>query len=401
MLKKLQLKFIIINMTIVTIMMCLIFGLLYTSTRSNLEKESIQMMNGIGTNPMSIISPNGRPGDIRLPYFSIMVNNKGEAIQIGGGFFDLSDTELLEKILQDTYNTQAQTGILEEYNLRFSTMDTRMGRWYIYVDITNELVTLRNLVKTFIAIGIAAFLGFLAISILLAKWAIKPVKDAWDQQKQFVADASHELKTPLTVIMTDAELINTTDCSDTERVQLSDSIIAMSKQMRGLVESLLELARIDAGNVKGVQTQVSFTDITQEAAMMFEPVFFEKNLTFNYQVEPNLTINGNESQLKQLVSIFLDNAAKYSTEGATTTLTLKKLSNKKCQLRVANEGNPISQDELKNLFKRFYRADKARQTTGSYGLGLSIAESITEAHHGKIWAESKDGLNIFTVELPM
>lgn len=118
--------------------------------------------------------------------------------------------------------------------------------------MTNEESTLHNLIRTFFLFGIAAFLVFLGISIFLARWAVKPVQRAWDQQKQFVADASHELKTPLTVIMTDAELLHAPDCPEEDREPLSEGILTMSSQMSGLVENLLDLARIDNGSIKRI-----------------------------------------------------------------------------------------------------------------------------------------------------
>lgn len=401
MLKKLRLKFILINMTIVTIMLGTIFGLLYYSTSRNLERESLQMMESVSMNPVPPSLPNRPRDEVRLPYFSVMINRAGEAVEIGGGFFDMSDKEYLRELLQVTYDTHTSSGVLKDYNLRFSLKELPMGQLIVFADMTSEQSTLHNLIRTFSIVGSAAFLVFLAISILLARWAVKPVDRAWQQQKQFVADASHELKTPLTVIMTDAELLHAPDCPETDRETLTDSILTMSAQMRGLVENLLDLARIDNGSVKEEFGAVSFSDIVSEAAMTFEPVFFEKGLPLRYEIEPNIQINGIPSHLKQLAGILLDNAGKYASPGGETIVKLSCGTHKHCLLEVSNQGEPISDEDLKNLFKRFYRADKARSMNHSYGLGLSIAQSIAEEHHGRIWAESQDGWNSFSVELPM
>ena len=400
MLKKLRIKFILINMTIVTIMLCVIFGLLYYSTGSNLERESMQMMGSIAMNPMQLGPPNKPLGDVRLPYFSILVDRDGRAIETGGGFFDLSDKEQLNIILQAAYSANEESGVLKEYNLRFLRSETPRGQCIVFTDMTSEQSTLRNMIRTFLMIGSAAFLVFLGISILLARWAVKPVDRAWQQQKQFVADASHELKTPLTVIMTDAELLHAPDCPEADREPLLSSILTMSSQMRGLVENLLDLARIDNGSVKEEYCMVSFSDIVSEAAMMFEPVFFEKGLPLRYEIEPDIRANGIPSHLKQLISILLDNAGKYASPGGETVVKLRRGTRKHFLLEVSNQGDPISDEDLKNLFKRFYRADKARAMNHSYGLGLSIAQSIAEEHHGRIWCESKEGYNRFYVEIP-
>ena len=399
MLKKLRLKFVLINMTIVTVMLCVIFGLLYYSTSRSLERESMQMMERIAFNPRRPGAPGRPPEVVRLPYFSVLVDREGRAVETGGGFFDLSDGEQLDAILRLTYEMNAESGVLKDYRLRFLRAETPMGVCVVFADMTSEQSTLQNLIRTLLMIGSAAFLVFLGISILLALWAVKPVEQAWRRQRQFVADASHELKTPLTVIMTDAELLHAPDCPEGDREPLSGGILTMSLQMRGLVENLLDLARIDNGSVREEFCVVSFSDIVSDAAMLFEPVFFEKGLPLRYEIEPDIQINGIPSHLKQLVGILLDNAGKYASPGGEIIVNLNRGMHKHCLLEVSNQGELISDEDLKNLFKRFYRADKVRSMNHSYGLGLSIAQSIAEEHHGKIWAESVSGYNRFYVEL--
>ena len=400
MLKKLRLKFILINMTIVTLMLGVIFGLLYYSTSRNLERDSIQMMENLAFSHAKPGPQNKPRGNVHLPYFSILIDHEGRAIAADGNFFDLSDREQLNSILALTYDTGARSGVLKDYRLRFLRSETPMGPRIVFADMTSEQSTLQNLIRTFSMLGSAAFLVFLVISIFLAHWAVRPVELAWQQQKQFVADASHELKTPLTVIMTDAELLHASDCPETDREPLSGSILSMSYQMRGLVENLLDLARIDNGSVKEEYSTVSFSVIVSEAAMTFEPVFFEKGLPLRYEIEPDIQINGIPSHLKQLVGILLDNAGKYASPGGEIIVNLNRGMHKHCLLEVSNQGELISDEDLKNLFKRFYRADKVRSMNHSYGLGLSIAQSIAEEHRGKIWCESRDGYNRFYVEIP-
>ena len=142
-----------------------------------------------------------------------------------------------------------------------------------------------------------------------------------------------------------------------------------------------------------------FRSLVSDATLPFEPVFFEKGLTLHTAVTENIRINGNPSELRQVLDILLDNAQKYSRENGTTRMTLQGRGKGHCLLTVANEGEAIPLSDLNRLFKRFYRADQARSRTGSFGLGLSIAESIVKRHKGKIWAESKNGFNTFYVEL--
>lgn len=383
-------------------MLCAILGLLYVSTSRNLERESIQMMHSFSMKPMQMMppSPGGPIPDVRLPYFSVQFSHTGEIISTEGGFFDLTNDEYLQELVSAVQETSMQSGVLKEYHLRYFRSETPAGQSIMFADMTSEQATLRGLIKTSAMVGGLAFLIFLAISILLSRWAVKPVEKAWQKQKQFVADASHELKTPLTVIMTDAELLHATDCPETDREPLSGSILTMTSQMRGLVENLLDLARIDNGSVKEEFSNIVFSETVSEVAMLFEPVFFEKGLSLHYEIEPNIHLSGIPSHLKQIVSILLDNAGKYGSPDGKTVVKLGKSSQRKCLLEVSNQGDPIDPNDLKHLFERFYRADKARSMNHSYGLGLSIAQSIAEEHHGKIWATSEGGYNHFYVEIP-
>ena len=399
MIRKLQIKFVIINMTMVTIMLCVIFGLVYNSTRTNLENESISMMKSIAADPLRLGRPNEQTPDLRLPYFTLQLGLKGELVSTGGGYYDLSDKEFLKDLIDESVSSRRESGIVEGHNLRFCRVTTPLGTVLVFSDTSSENNTLEGLMRTSLTIGVLSFLGFLAISIFLSKWAVKPVAVAWQQQKQFVADASHELKTPLTVIMTNAELLQNDEYEEKERKNFSQSILTMSQQMKTLVEKLLELAKSDAEQTKQHMQPVDFSKLILDTAISFEGVFVEKGLTLENAVESGITVSGNGQALQQLIDILLDNAQKYCSFGGETMVRLYSSGQGKCQLKVSNPGAEIPAEDLKKIFQRFYRMDKARSRDGSFGLGLSIAESIVMQHKGSIWAESKDGINTFIVEL--
>ena len=400
MIKRLRIKFICINMTIVTAMLLVIFGMVLQFTRSNLEVQSIRMMQNVSENRIQLGRPGERNEEVQLPYFFVNVNPWGELVATSGGYYDLSDKAKILEIVQLAQAADAQIGVLKDYNLRFSKKSTPFGQSIVFVDISSELATIESLVKSCIFIGIISFSVFLGISFLLARWAVKPVDKAWTQQRQFVADASHELKTPLTVIMTNAELLQSPGYDETERMRFVDSIMTMSQQMRGLVESLLELARVDNGSAKMVFSELDMSELVRDGLLPFEPVYFEKELELQSDIEEGIRVKGSQSHLKQVLDILLDNAAKYSSPNGAVRVRLKKQGNH-CLLAVSNPGKEISKEDLKNIFKRFYRIDKARAMNHSYGLGLSIADSIIKEHGGKIWAESADGINSFFVQLAM
>lgn len=399
MIKRLRIKFVIINMVMMTVMLCVILGMLYNFTQNNLVTENVSMMKAIAANPFQMGRPGEHSADLQLPYFSLQIGHRGELISTGGGYYDLSDMDLIGDLIADTMESGRETGVIKKHNLRFYQASNPAGTVLVFTDMSSEQNTLKNLLETSLFIGILSSFGFLGISIFLSRWAIKPVEKAWVQQKQFVADASHELKTPLTVIMTNSELLQNPDYSQEDKEQFSRSIFAMARQMRYLVERMLELARADNQQKQLVMTPVNFSKVIADAAISFEGVFFEKGLSLASHIEPDLCVHGNVQALQQVIDILLDNAGKYSSAGAETVIRLYSTGYNKCRLTVTNPGAPIAQADLTNIFRRFYRADKARSRDGSFGLGLPIAQNIIEQHHGKIWAESHNGLNAFCVEL--
>lgn len=358
------------------------------------------MMQNIAANPLHLGVPNEREKDIRLPYFTIQLGLRGERIAAGGGYYDLSDTDFLDDLVNAVFSSPKQLGIIEEYNLRYYRSDMPLNHCLVFADISSERATLNALLGTCGFIGALSFLVFLGISILLSRWAVRPVETAWMQQRQFVADASHELKTPLTVIITNTELAQSNECSESVRRTSLNNIAAVSRQMRNLIEQMLELARADNARGKELSGKVELGKLILNALLTFEPVFFERGRMLEQRVIEDIHVQGSAEQLRQIVDILLDNAQKYSRESGKTWVSLQKNGKKRCLLTVENEGEPLSPQEARDIFKRFYRADKARSRTGSFGLGLSIAERIAMQHHGKIWAEGRDGVNCFFVEFP-
>lgn len=396
--KKLRCKFIWITMSIATIMLFIIMFLIYFFTKMNLEDSSIHMLQNIAMNPYLQRIPDELSDDVRLPYFTLQISRTGELIATGGGYYDLSDEVFLKNLIDASFSSSSPTGIIEEFNLRYYRLYTPTGQILVYADTSSEQATLNNLLRNCIFISIACFSIFLGISFLLANWAARPVDRAWEQQRRFIADASHELKTPLTVIMTNAELLQNPDYDEESRAAFSSNILVMSRQMRSLVEQMLNLARMDSVRPNAAFSPVNFSRIVSNAVLPFEPIFFEKGLLLEADITEDIMINGDSSQLRQVLDILLDNAGKYSCEKGRTQVNLRSCGRDHCLLTVANEGGEISPEDLRQLFKRFYRADPARSRTGSFGLGLSIAERIVLGHNGKIWAESRHNMNTFFVE---
>ena len=400
MIKKLRIKFICVIMAIVALMLGTILGTVIHFTGQNMEMQNIRMMRTIATSPFQQGIPGMPSGEIRLPFFTVQINSRGEVMAVGGGYFDLSNQENIQELVDAALDSDVESGKLAEHNLRFLKASTPMGLTIVFSDISSEADTMKNLYITCLLIFAGAMLVFLGISILLSHWVIKPVATAWDQQRQFVADASHELKTPLSVIMANAELIQQEDTSDTDRKTFSRNILSMTYQMRSLVENMLEMARVDNGTLKMQFTPLDFSQLVTDAVLSFQLLYEEQNMDLKWNIPEDIRLKGSEHHLYQVLDVLLDNALKYAAPMGRIHVELSS-NGRTCLLTVASPGEPLSKEELKNVFKRFYRGDKARTMNGSYGLGLSIAESIVTSHKGKIWAESGTDSNTFFVRLPV
>ena len=400
MIKKLRIKFVCIVMAIAMLMVGGILGVVIHFTGVNMEMQSVSMMRTIASSPFQQGNL-GKPesDEVRLPFFTVQISSRGELITAGGGYFDLSDREYLQQIVDLALGADQESGELKEYDLRYLKAMSPMGFSIVFADTTTEAATIRSLVYSSLVIFLVAMLLFLGISILLSRWAIRPVEKAWDQQRQFVADASHELKTPLAVIMANAELMQNEDAPEADKKKFSGNILSMTYQMRSLVENMLEMARVDNGALKMDVSTVDMSQIVSDAVLSFQLLYEEGGMGLRCAIAEGVCVDGSEQHLYQVMDVLLDNALKYSAPNSMVSVDLVN-TGKSCVLSVVSPGEPISGEDLKNIFKRFYRADKARSLNGSYGLGLSIAESIVEAHKGKIWAESKDGCNVFYVQLP-
>lgn len=388
MIPKLRRKFILINMVLVTVMLLVIFSLVVGFTAGELERQSQQTLQAVAVMPMGTREP------VRQPWFSIEMRSGGWLIT-GSEVFDLEDETFLQTVAA---LATEQEGVLPDYDLRYLRSQTPRGEKLVFLDMTAEQETLQTLVEVSIAIGVVAFVLFWIISLFLARWAVKPVEQAWNQQRQFVADASHELKTPLTVILTNLELLQ--DCPAEEKGRFLQSIQTTARQMRGLVEGLLDLARADNGTAKMEFTELDFSRMVESGLLPFEPVYFEAGLSLESRIQEGVQVRGSVSHLHQVLDILLDNACKYADPNTPVRVQLIS-QGKQAMLTVASIGTPLTRQEQKDIFKRFYRCDQARAMDGSYGLGLSIAQTIVGQHAGRIWADSQNGWNVFYVQLPI
>ena len=386
-------------MLIVLVLLAVMMGLVLSSTQTRLERDSLQMMRRAAEGPMRPPRPNEQNGEMKLPFFKLSLDEDGALTAWESGYYDLSDESQLQELIDAVQTEEGETGVIEKYHLRYLVHKTPKDTVVVFADMTSEIAAMKHLLRSCILIGFAGIVLFLAVSILLARWAVRPVEQAWKQQKQFVGDASHELKTPLTVILTSTELLQSGSCTQEEEGRFLTSIHIMAEQMRGLVDELLSLTRADNPDRSGNRETVDLSRCISDAILPFEPVFYEKDLTIEQEIEENVRVRGYETQLSQVAEILLDNAQKYSLPHTCTKVLLQR-QGRNALFIVQSCGEEIGKEDLKNIFRRFYRLDKARSMNHSYGLGLAIAKQIVESHRGRIWAESSGGINRFCVQLP-
>ncbi len=391
MIRKLRRKFVCIVMALVLSLLLLVLMGVNVFTAGNLEKEAVLAMRAALERPV---------GGMR-PVQSCFVIQKTPHGYLGEGNIleELADQETLAALYEEAAAQRDRVGVLKEAGLRYCRQEGLWGDRVAFSSLKEERYLLAGLTRTSLLVFGAAALAFWGISILLARWAVGPVEKAWKQQRQFVADASHELKTPLTVILTNAEMLQSTEYSPEEKSRFATGILDVSRQMRTLVESLLQLARADRGVQAVEMGAVDFSTLAENAVLPFEPVYFEQGLVLESRLEPGLTVRGDSVALRQVVDILLDNGSKYAAPGGTASLEVYR-QGKRVVLRFLTPGEPLTQAQCRDIFKRFYRVDEARTPSGSYGLGLSIAQNIVMQHGGRIWAEGVKEGNVFTVQLP-
>ena len=401
MIRKLRWQFVGVCMALVLTVLAAVFAAAYHAVRQNIEDLSRQVLtqvireDGSGSAPGVSVEIGG--DRLLLPYFTVNIWG-GTAYITGGTYANLEDTDALRDILSQCLEQNQTEGTVEDYHLRYLVEDNGLYRKLAFVDMSMEQATLARVIRSYLVIALAALLVLLGIAAAASRWVTRPVERAWRQQRQFLSDASHELKTPLTVILSNAELLEGAALPE-KPARWSGNIRCEAEQMRTLVEQMLTLARADNGVRPAAMEPVNFSDVATECVLSFEPVAFEAGKPLEDHVAEDVTVTGDRDRLRHLISILLDNAVKYGAPGGTITLTLER-TERQARLTVANPGDPIPPEYLPHLFERFYRADSSRGEQSGFGLGLSIADTIAREHKGSLRAESDAVSTRFIFTLP-
>ena len=409
MIQKLRRKFVLINMSLVFSVLLIVFSVFLYTNYQRLENTSKNDMKMALTRTSEKTPPKfeiggSKPQDLppTTPIVCAVLDSDGEILRTVGQNAEISQ-QVLEQAVQQALEANTREGTISSLDLRFLRQDMPSGVKIAFADRSHERDSIRSLLLSALLVGAGGLFAFFLISLYLARWALRPVERAWEQQRQFVADASHELKTPLTVILANIGiLLSHRESTIEQQLKWVEYTGAEATRMKQLVDNLLFLAKSDARRMPPPQTPVDLSNIAWSSLLPYESVAFEQGVTLNSSIAPNLFILGDSGRLQQLIVILLDNACKYAGEHGVVTLTLEQVQSK-ARLTVNNTGALIPTDQLEQIFERFYRLDQSRaRKTEGYGLGLSIAKTIVEAHGGKISATSSAGAGTsFIVTLPL
>ena len=395
MISKLRKKIILINVVSVCIVFVVAMILVFGTGYARINDERLIRLNGVvAQESWHDLDLSKLKGIVVVEYDAsshIIWTTSGEDVRLSA---EQIQTVVEKVVLKDKNEGWASTRVL--YAKRSVDGIVRIA---LYDRNSNMKGVLMYMLYTLIAL-IVGSLSYLVISYVLARVALRPVEENWNKQKQFLADASHELKTPLSIIMANTEIVAShgDETVESQRKWIENTR-SESERMAGLVNDLLFLAKNDDG-LKAQMQAVDLSECVETIVLSYEAVFYENGKSFNYSITPNIVVFGNDGQLKQLVAILLDNANKYSTDSGNISLDVTV--GKNVQLTVSNDCYELTESEIEHLFDRFYTVDQSRnKSNAGNGLGLSIAQVICNTHRGKITAEYNDGHITFTATLPL
>lgn len=334
---------------------------------------------------------------------ALNLDEHGHISDVQWTHLNLSDETLSELVADIEMTGEQSAGELTHDGMqyRYLSILQRGGAWTVIAECSHEMTLAKTLRRNTVLFTLLGMVLLLPVCTLLSKWVSKPIETAWEQQNSFVSDATHELKTPLTVIAanTEAVLANPEASIESQEKWLG-SIQGETMRMADLVGDLLFLANIDAGEIHLAPEDIAISDELEGMCMERESGLFEAGKLFDYELTPDLHYYGDRKRIRQMMAALLDNAERFTPAGSAIRMVVNRDRNLRIRIVLSNSGNPISETDLPKIFDRFYRADPSRtRGTGGCGLGLCVARSIAELHGGTIMAVCQNGVNVFTVTL--
>lgn len=397
MFKKLKCRFILTNMAMLSAVLLLSFTAIYLITVYQVQNQNRLKLENIhsttlryqdyahkGTFFQMVETP-----EEYTEAFGVIVNEQNQAVFDSS--FGVLSREWIDQAVQETHGREEGEIELEGRRFLFSRIPSYVKvdsssenaaieqfNQIAFLDVTASRNSLLELLAAFVGVGTLTLLAMLGISALFAKRAVAPIEQSYRKQKQFVQDASHELKTPLASIRANLEALqaNRQETIQSQEKWL-DHISHETRRMNKLVTELLELARADQTEQTVKLEPICLSHLLERTLLSVEATLYEKGISLQQQIEADIFVDGNLDKAEQIIQILLDNACKYTDAGGTIEVCLQH-QRKHAVLTVSNTGEGIAPEHIDKIFDRFYRVDDSRKHTGSYGLGLSIAKSLAQ-----------------------
>ena len=390
MIKRMSIKFITITMVSLLILLASILVSMNVYMDINWDRQITEHMNTMILHDGNMLEkkvdinvpPPGRPNLIQG--FAARIDSDGTLIEITQENLSFSEEEI-EIYIEEALANSEDTGEID--GMRYIIRDKEYGKIIVFADSSLQDVMMNNLRNLSYAIGVISVVILLIIVTVLSKIITKPVEEAFEKQKQFIADSSHELKTPLSILSANVDVL---EMEIGQNKWLSQMKI-QTKRMNSLIHELLVLAKTEAAGENIVFSEFNLSHAILNTVLPFEVVAFEHGRKIKYDIEESVLYRGDEQSIKKMIEALIDNAVKYSNKGSEISVKLFKRGNKRI-IEVFNEGQGVTEAQKDRLFDKFYRTDDSRaRETGGYGIGLSLVKSIVDMHKGKIEAESKKG----------
>ena len=404
---KLKRKFIILATISMLVLMSALCGIMNAINYSVVVKESDSTINLLihPDDPAHENSPppeNSRDG-IKAPahggmspeipyesrYFTVTVSESGEIVKTDLSKILSVDDSSVSDYTEKALSSSRSRGFIKQF--RFAKRTSGNETKIIFLDCGRKLDAFKAFLWVSVSVGFGGCVIMFAVFVLISGKIVKPIAESYEKQKRFVSDAGHEMKTPLTIINANLDLLESDGQSGDQAEELED-IRSQTKRMTELTNNLVYLSKMEESEHKPAMAEMPFSDVVSETINAFTPLIKGKNLDFSANITPDITLYGSPDAIRRLTSVLLENAVKYSP--ANRKLTVNLTANKKSAvLSVFNETeNEIKKEDLPHVFDRFYRTDASRNSaTGGHGIGLSIAKAITEIHGGGIKAETISG----------